>query len=586
MSNSLDGLSSLELKVQRLKKRHALDISKSYKHNIEAFALDKFDVILWDSEIADSQLKIANEVMYSYLKQEERQLVSLGELELDKCIYYKDGEVIKTIIDIQSGHGTGKSYLSAIVALWVYTVFDDSVVYTFSPNKNQAVAILWRDIRTLHTKGGLKGKALELTVKSGDASNFIVGRVAPTNKKQDTTSVHGLHANVFCSVVDEAQHYGVGLYDGLDSIMSGGIAVMLLSSNPKSSTAPARRYRVHDYCANFTLNALYHPNVYFGANIVNGGVLRDYVVKLLQGCEPTDTHQAELNTFTIHWADNPEQIYIPSSQFSWRVLGVPSTANTGNVFFSSAMIDDAIELPLALDDNHNVARIGIDVARYGSDDGTIFWRGRGQVQLFTTISKQSGNAYVRQIGRLLNQLLNDGYTDVQVRIDSTGGYGSTIEDTLDKNSRWTKQFSYFEIVPVNFRTNASDVLSYSDIVTEMYAETSNQLKKGLRYRGFVPETLVTELVNRTFEYVPITATAIKRLKHPNPQSLYRQEVKRISKKRIFKNEFGYSPDYADGLVLTCSPDWVFLGHTTTKRTHSPVRKLQRAIQRRRKLIVH
>ena len=562
-NNELDSLSSLELKVQRLKHKHATSAT-SYKHDIVGFARDTFGVTLWNSELADSQKEIAEAVMYSFLKQEEKQKLDLGTLAIEDCKYYIDGEVIQTVIDIQSGHGSGKSYLSAIVALWTYTVFDDSIVYTFSPSKSQAIAILWRDIRTLHNKGGLAGKALELTVKN-TASNFIAGRVAPTNKAQDTTSVHGLHAKVFCAIVDESQHYGNGLFDGLDSVMSGGIAVMLLSSNPKSSTVPARRYRVYDYCKNFTLNVLYHPNVYYGQSIIPGGVTRDYVLKLLQGCEPTDEHQPELNTFSIDWSDDPTKIYIPSSQFSWRILGVPSVNATGNVFFSSAMFDEALELPLKLDDPITVARIGVDVARFGSDDGVIYYRHKGAIQLFTTISRHNGNEYVRQIGRLLNKLLKLGVTDVQVRLDSTGGYGSTVEDTLNKNMRWSDRFEYFDIVPVNFRNYATASIQYADIVTEMYAETARQFNKGLRYRGFVPDTLITELLNRTFDYTPIAAAAVKRLNRRNPEDLYRTEVKRISKKIVFRNEFGFSPDNADALCLSGAPDWVFAGKMTLSK---------------------
>lgn len=377
-------------------------------------------------------------------------------------------------------------------------------------------------------------------------------------------------------------------FDGLDSIMSGGIAVMLMSSNPKSESVPARRYRVFDYCANFTLSALNHPNVHYGQEVIPGGVSRDYVLKLLQSCEPTDVHQPEINTFTIDWLDNPTQIYIPSSQFSWRILGVPSANSSGNVFFSATMFDDALQKQIALDDPSNLARIGVDIARFGSDDGVIYYRHKGAVRLFTTISKHSGNEYVRQLGRLLNYLLREGVSDVQIRLDSTGGYGSTIQDTLNKNARWSSKFEYFEVIPVNFRNYATASLQYADIVTEMYAETALQFTSGLRYRGYVPETLITELLNRTFDYAPITAAAIKRLRHPNPDELYRTEVKRISKKILFKNEFGYSPDNSDALCLCAAPDWVFANSMQVTRRVSAItdyNQVTRAKQRVRRILM-
>lgn len=588
LPSHLKDVDSIELAVKMLTKKHGTEISTRYLHDIEGFAEDVLGIVLWDSEVGNSQAEIVRDVQLSFSQQVERRDYELGILTEEELEFWTVGEDIKTVFNAQSGHGIGKTLAAAIIALWLFVHFSQSITYTFSPTKAQAVGLLWKEINKLHKTGNISGKALELRIKDLEyTDHFIEGRTVPRSAAGATESVHGQHSPFFLAICDEAQAYNQSLFDGIESILGSGISVLVLLSNPKYAHVAAQKYRTKKRCKSYTISVLNYPNVVHNMQIIPGGTNRDYVYRMLEDCEIVDVHKPELETFQLPWEGEDSPIYVPSNNFLWRVLGKPSTVNTGNIFFSSSMIEDAINEEIILADPPNVARIGVDFARFGSDSGVIYYRYKGAVHYYSTLTKSDGNAYVEVLDGLLNYLLSVGVSDVQLRLDSTGGYASTVEDTLNKNQRWGLAFDYFEIIPVSYGANAFNAMDYSNTVTELYGETGKQVSKGLRLRGFVPETLVQELTGRTFSYKKMSNNVLKamNLRPDRYNQLLGTEVKDISKKQEFRNLNGFSPDNSDGLTLAACPDWVFLNHIERRRVVNSVVQVQKQKQRNNRRMI-
>lgn len=588
MNDPLSNINSIEMKVALLKAEFG-DSDTLYREDIVGYIRDKLGVTLWESEIGQSQADIARSIQDILLKQYERQQHELGLIQESDLRFWKVGEYIPYVVSINSGHNTGKSYLLSCIAVWMYDVWDDSITYTISPSKMQASAITWRNIRSLFSQSNVEGKLLELSIKNQtNPENFVTNRTVPRSKSSSTESVHGLHPiGPFLSILDEAQAYFKNLFNALESILSNGFGVLVTASNPRDSMAIANVYRTYKQSVNYTLNCLNHPNVIHNASVVEGGITRAYIDHLLTECEPVAEHDITKDTFTMPYGDT-EQIYVPSNQFRWRVLGIPSAHTTGNTFFTSRMIERALEGEPILNDPVGVARIGVDVARFGSDTGTIYWRGRGAVQHHATVSFGDSSVYIKAIEKLLDKLHQDKYTDIQVRLDSTGGYASGIEDFLNKNRKWSNLFKYFEIIPVSFRSTAFDEQSYYDIVTEMYDRCARVFNKGLKLDGYIDENLTIELAYRTYDYTSLSGAAFKRLSQHRIRDLEKTEVKRISKKSAFKSLYGHSPDHADGLVLAVCPDPVLSKFRTQRRLVNVVdeyRKVSRAKQKIRSMLI-
>lgn len=104
---------------------------------------------------------------------------------------------------VQSAHGTGKSLLASILAAWWICThpYDDTIVISTAPSKNQVHGILWENIRKIHRDANLPGE-----VQLSD--NWIINRVqvGQGRKPQDYSqhAFQGIHATYVLFILDEA----------------------------------------------------------------------------------------------------------------------------------------------------------------------------------------------------------------------------------------------------------------------------------------------------------------------------------------------------------------------------------------------
>ena len=52
-------------------------------------------------------------------------------------------------VGVESGTGTGKTFLGACIVLWLLAVYEDSIVVTVAPKLNQLTKHLWKEIGSL-----------------------------------------------------------------------------------------------------------------------------------------------------------------------------------------------------------------------------------------------------------------------------------------------------------------------------------------------------------------------------------------------------------------------------------------------------
>src|SRR5256885_6323001 len=104
--------------------------------------------------------------------------------KLGEFIWSKQRDILCSVRDnrhtaVQSCHSTGKSYISARAACWWLDSHKpgDAFVVTTAPTQPQVNAILWREIRTAHRKGGLDGRiTLDSHWYMGDNELVAYGR--------------------------------------------------------------------------------------------------------------------------------------------------------------------------------------------------------------------------------------------------------------------------------------------------------------------------------------------------------------------------------------------------------------------------
>jgi len=370
-------------------------------------------------------------------------------------------------------------------------------------------------------------------------NHFAKGRATSDSGGKGTERVQGQHGKYLLFVIDEAEGVADFVYDAVESMASGGIALVLMLANPRTRTSKFYKQRVRSDTVNFRISCVYHPNVLADKEIVPGAVRRDYVNKMVEEhCEIVDEHDPDGHTFMLPW--QPGVIYQPDAEFLFRVLGIAPANLSDKTFFPVGRYESA-KLRKAIDTTGQTIYMGVDVARYGNDMGTLYvrlgdlcWRAKQFSKQDTTVYKEAIKAEALHLKRS-----HPTAKGLHVRIDGGGGFGGGVVDQLRMDMELRETFADFQVVEVQFNAVTTKPDAYDNLITEMYAESAESIK-GLALQR-VPDELEEDLCERPFEWVNRKGVSVRRL----------------TDKEIFRDRFGRSPDDGDGFCLCVAPDYLF-----------------------------
>lgn len=514
----------------------------------DTFAEYRFDPIRyitqklrWHPWAGDSEHPGQVEVLEAYrtalLQLHDRYDYEQGNKSADQLEYWRPGTVIKNRIRIEAGHGVGKTKIAAGIFSHYFDCYQPSIVYTFAPTAPQINDLLWKEIRTDRRGNSLPGRVLEIPELKYRADHFAKGRATSDSHGRGTERVQGQHGKYLLFILDEAEGVADFVYKAVESMASGGIVIVLMLANPRTRTSLFYRQRLREDVVNFRISCIYHPNVLADREIVPGAVRRDYVENMLpENADIVHEHNADDHTFELPW--RPGTIYKPNAEYMFRVLGIAPANVSDNTFVTVGRYEAACNRqPVSIEPTK--ARIGIDVARYGTDNGTIYCRHDGRIWRYRQISGQDTNAYRMAVKELCSQLKVQGVTDLQIRVDGGGGYGSGIVDPLRIDVDFLAQFKAVRIYEVHNNGVPNDASKYADKVTELYAEAAETLT------GYAlinpPPALEDDLTDRRYGFA-------------NKGGV---DVKKLEAKELFKKRKERSPDDGDGMVLAAAPDHIF-----------------------------
>ena len=530
------------LEIEKRRRRYRFDPARYIKN-----------VLGWEpwagGEDTPGQMEVITAYVLALRKQLERRGYEGGEIKREDLAYYVPGETIKNRIRVEAGHTVGKTKLAAGLVSHFFDCFIPSIVYAFAPGYDQINDLLFKEIRADRQGKPLPGIVLKTPEISYKGNHFVKGRATNNNQGRGTERIQGQHGEYLMFVLDEAEGIDKFVWDAVESMTSGGISMVLMLANPRTRISAFYRSRLRKDVVNFRISCLHHPNVLAGREVIAGGVTQQYVENMIDDGTTKNAlvvaeHNPKHYTFELPW--RPGTIYQPNAEFMFRVLGVAPESLADNVFISTAVYEAAKNRAHTPQDPH-IARIGVDVARYGNDSGTIYVRHNGLVWREAVISKQDGYEYYVQCKELGEKAVRNGVTDIQYRIDGGGGYGSTCIDNLNRDVDLQDLFERFEVIEVhnNGRSSNTDVESgeynvqYADCITELYALAGMMLEGVTLVEP--PNYLEQDLTERKYGHV---------LKKG-------RDVKQLQRKDAFKEAFKRSPDDGDGCVYCLAPDFVF-----------------------------
>lgn len=482
------------------------------------------------------QAEVLDAYALALRQQFERNAYQNGDLSVEQLRYWKSGDTIQNYIRVEAGHTVGKTKIAAGMVNHFFDCFVPSIIYTYAPTQTQIHDLLWKEIKSDRIDRDLPGRVLDLELNNGP-DHFAKGRATNSAGGTGTHRVHGQHGQYLMFVVDEAEGVDDFLWDAIDSMTSGGIAIVLMLANPQTRTSRFHRIASRSNVFSLRISCIWHPNVIEGREVVPHAVRREYIDIMIEDhCEIVGEHNSDEHTFEVPWLQG--QIFKPDGEFMFRVLGIAPLNVTDNTLVPIGRYDAACKRePLV--EHPNVARMGIDVARYGKDYGALYIRHNGRAWRAARLYHQDTFEYARVVMEEARKLAEQEVTSLHVRIDGGGGFGGGVIDHLTHDLEFAGLFPACKVLEVHFNGTPYAYESYADLATEMYAEAADALSRLAVLDA--PAELEADLCERTYRWMSRQGIAVKKLEP----------------KDDFKKRVGRSPDDGDGFVLAVAPDYVF-----------------------------
>ena len=492
------------------------------------------------------QVQILHAYTLALRQQFERRDYELGLIGKDDLKYWTPGEVIKNYIRVEAGHTTGKTKTESGIVNHFLDCFYPASVLMYGPSQDSIKDNLWQELLVDRGDKNLPGRMLDSMEIRVGPNHFAKARVTSDAHGKGTTRNQGKHNEFQLFVLDEAEGIPRFVFSSIDSMTSGGIAIVLMVANPETRTSEFHKLKSASHVRSMRMSCLHHPNVVAGMELVPGAVRRHYVEMMFElHCEIVPEHLEDEHTFSLEYPVNakglvcpPGTIFQPNAEFLFRVLGIAPKNISDRTLITSGRYEAACKRP-APEEDATKARMGVDVSRFGKDYGTLFTRHAGSVWRAAQFWKRRTTDYARVIKEEALKLAEQGATSLHIRVDGGGGFGGGVIDKLIEDMDLIEAFEDFQVLEVHFNASARDTKSYDNLITEMHAQAAETLK-GIRIDN-PPEALEEDLCERQYDWVNRSGV----------------EVKQLESKKVFRKRTKRSPDDGDGCVLALAPDFLF-----------------------------
>jgi phage terminase large subunit len=214
-----------------------------------------------------------------------------------------------------AGHGIGKTFIIAQVAIWGAASAGRSLVLTTAPTWRQVKEVLWDEINYSADRSAFPGDFLQTEFTLGNGS---VGRGVSTN---DSGNFQGYHRGRMVVILDEAP----GLEPAIWEVIQRGIAInedviIIAIGNPVEPAGPFHEASKSHRWKTRHLSCLDHPNVINRKDLIPGAVSYRACLEMVEDyCEviEDDALIANLEAWQADMLADPEP---PRNRWAHAVL--------------------------------------------------------------------------------------------------------------------------------------------------------------------------------------------------------------------------------------------------------------------------
>lgn len=428
-------------------------------------------------------------------------------------VWEKQQEICNSVRDfrgtvVPSGHGIGKSWISARIAVWWLFTHYPAKVITTAPTWIQVESVLWGEIRAAISSSRIPlcdpKDVLQTEIKlSADWFAQGISTTESVDQREfGSTKFQGFHSPNLLIILDEAPGVHKSIHIAVETLATGSNNRILEIGNPTSPSGP-----FYDNCYSPNWNKIQvscfdHPNIKEKTEIIPGAVTEEWI-----------------NRMKEEWGTD-------SPLWKAKVLG-DFPDETEDTLIPLSWVENAVKNEFR---PSQIRVLGVDPARFGDDKSIGYEVIGNEVREKFNVSKEDT---ARLAGRIINII--EDYKEVD--IDGTGVGGGVIDsaknqllEDLDKNRRALAQ----RIREIHFGSKPLNESRFFNLRAEMYWNARERLRPDaqtyLKVKLPDDDELKSQLTSIKFYY-----TTNGRIQ--------------IESKDEIKARIGKSPDKADACVL-------------------------------------
>lgn len=408
---------------------------------------------------------------------------------LGKRWYSKQEEIVDSFLSstrtaVKSANGCGKSAVVADLITWIVAtgVPAETLCIVSAPTLSQIEKVIFAYLKV--NKGlapSLPGRITETLAWKLDGdhgSEFLVFGKRPSD--QDiVSSFQGTRKQNTFVFLDEAGGLPQEMFTAAEAVATGAGSRILAIGNPDRRGTEFHRIftdpKISQDWSLHTISAFDLPT--FTGEVVYPG--EESQARLLAGLT------------SVEWVDHKKRAWgEDSARYKSKVLGeFPDEAD--NTFFSQVIIDKAYETDI--EDDEGVRPIlGLDVARFGSDENVLYMNRGGRIRLVDKWSKVD----LIETARRVHDVAQANIASV-VNVD-VNGVGGGVVDALLRLDEFSD--AVYDVGAINGAHASPDSARWTNARAWHYDTFREGLADGAVDLDFEDTALRDELISQTYKF--------------------------------------------------------------------------------------
>jgi len=459
----------------------------------------------------------------------------------------KEEEILKSVkknkyTAVRSGHGVGKTYSAAMAALWFLLCHPHSIVITTAPTWRQVKKLLWGEIRKAFRRFDAhyalrKQPALLETELRLDDDWYALG--VSTDEPE---RFQGFHAKYLLIVIDEAPGVDRDIYESCISLMTGRNSKMLAIGNPLSPSGWFFEAFQSELWNKIHISCFDCPNV-----------------RQESGIRKQESRNREKSPNPNRYILNPELPYPKLVTLAWiedrkREWGEDSPIYQSRVLGEFPQEGEDTLIPLSWleqgerirsqgaenreDEPLNPIVMGVDVARFGSDETVFLIRDTRHVMEVASFRRKST---METCGRVIHLAGKFSILPENIKIDDAGVGGGVVDRLREQG---------WNVGAVNFGSAAGD----SEHFLNLRAELFWRVREVLNPENTEPQAPARAAPDKTKQAPPFFIGGKFRKLQGQLSALkyyFSSDGRiKIEPKEAYRKRMGESPDHADALAIS------------------------------------